>query len=112
MKREELTELQRMTPLELYDACDELHREFAEMAIADAERSIDWLQSLCLITVIYMITIVMATKSVSIAVFGVVMIGVSWTVTYHYTRKSQKLIARMQENLQGGTDAGHSEDVR
>lgn len=105
-------ELEKMTPSELYNACDKLYQKFARMAITDAERSIDWLQSWCLLGVLIMIVNAMTSKSSMIIVIMVAFAGIAGAATFHYTKKYKKLIKRMQADLQGGTNAGHSEDVR
>ncbi len=97
-------ELEQLSPIELFDACDKLNREFEGLAIADAERSIDHIQSLWLVLIIF--TVVVLSKVGSLLAGGIWLVGVSLSsyVFWRDIHRSNKFIAMMRERMRGDTD--------
>ncbi len=97
-------ELEQLSPIELFDACDKLNREFVELAIADAERSIDHIQSLWLVLII--LTIVLLSNGRSLLVSGIWLVGVSLSsyVFWRDIHRWNRFIAMMRERMEGDTD--------
>ncbi len=97
-------ELEQLSPIELYDACDKVNRKFEELAIADAERSVDHIQSLWLVLII--LTIVVLSNAQSLLAGGIWLAGVSLSsyVFWRDIHRSNKFIAIMRERMEGDTD--------